>query len=748
MTAIGRISQALLAALIVFVLVPVGSALAVAPSIEITNPSAGSTTNNEAPSIEGMTSDSTDPVAVSIYTAAEPLFPAQTLIVSPEAGAWQAQATPLVDGAYLAKVEQGSEGEFGTAEAAFTVETIPQVSIGPVTSPTNSTTPTFGGTLGSAAGDLQEVAITVHLGSIGGPEVASGAATVSGSTWSFTTSPALSNESEPYFVQAVQLDQAGHKGEASASFMLDTKPPTPVINTPNAGETLKKSRPIFSGSTSAGDTTPIAIEIYSGKTISGTPQVLKVEHSGTSWTTGGSGPALTNGPYVVRAKQADAVGNVGMSLPVAFSVESPSPAVTLNVLPSFINDRTPSFSGSADTSEAEPHVTLKIWRGTSASGTLAQAPLTVAENAGAWAAGPAKDLPDGTYTAQAEQPAEAGGNPPGFSNASIFTVDTVAPVPTLSAPPASTGVETVSGLAGDEPSDSHQIVVELFSGSVAEPAQAFETITVIRAGGTWSATFAGLGSGEYTAVARQSDEAGNSGVSLPSTFAVSAPPAAASPSLSAPVASFTWVPASPVVGQSVSLVSNSIDASSAISAFAWDAAETGQLTPGGPLMTTTFATAGPHVVRLQVTDANGLSGVVAKTIVVSPQPLTLMQPFPIVRIAGVETSNGVKIRLLTVQAPATTKVTVTCKGRGCKTKSESRVAVASSKSKIKTGAVMLSFARFERSLRAGAVLQIRVSKAGQIGKFTSFTIRRHKLPLRTDSCLRPTSPAPIACPAS
>jgi hypothetical protein len=166
------------------------------------------------------------------------------------------------------------------------------------------------------------------------------------------------------------------------------------------------------------------------------------------------------------------------------------------------------------------------------------------------------------------------------------------------------------------------------------------------------------------------------------------------------------------------------------------------------VITTSFATVGAHVVHLRATGANGLSGVATKTITVGPPTAKLMQPFPIVRIAGAETSNGVKVRLLTVQAPLSTKVAVSCAGPGCKTKSESRTATASAKSKLKAGAVMLTFKRFERTLRAGVVLQIRVTKAGQIGKFTTFKIRRHKLPLRSDACLRPASSAPSACPVS
>jgi len=258
-------------------------------------------------------------------------------------------------------------------------------------------------------------------------------------------------------------------------------------------------------------------------------------------------------------------------------------------------------------------------------------------------------------------------------------------------------------------------------------------------------TFAGLAGGRYTVIARQSDEAGNTGSSAAQSFTVTAPPAPAAPS--PPVASFTWVPQTPTVGQSVSFVSKSSDASSAITGYGWDFAGSGPFTPGGALMTATFSTPGAHTVRLQVSDANGLSSTVAETLQVAPRAPTLMQPFPIVRIAGAETSGGARIKLLTVQAPAGAKVAISCKGRGCKTKSETRVASASSKSNSRSGAITLAFPRFQRRLGAGAMLQIRITKSGQIGKFTSFKIRRRKLPVRVDACLRPPSASPSPCPS-
>jgi large repetitive protein len=669
------------------------------------------------------------------------------------AGSWSYTSTSLADGEYTVVAFQGDEaGNVGASSSAtFVLDTVaPALGISSFPAVTANATPAFGGIPGRASGD-GPVHVFVHKGtSVSGPLATPEAtAALSPGAWSWS-SPHLPDGS--YTVQAEQADTAGNVTKTSpTTFRVDTTAPTLSIATPKGSDTLKSSRPTFSGSTgnATGDSSSVAIEIFTGESISGEPaQKLSVERSGSSWTTGGNGPRLPNGTYTVDVSEGDSVGNVGVSAPVTFSIDSPSPTVTLNALPRFIDYTSPAFSGGAQASEAEPSVTLKVWKGTSASGTLV-ASASAPESAGLWSLASIAALPEGTYTAQAEQ-ADVASNPPGVSAASTFTVDTTAPAPTLTAGPESSGLETVSGAAGIASGDRKQVTAELFQGPAGEPGQAFETITVNAKEGAWSATFAGLASGEYSVLARQSDEAGNTGSSAPQSFTVLAPaagaPAAPPAAPSPPIASFTWVPANPTVGQSVSLASNSTGVSSPLSGFAWDLGS-GQFAAGGPLLSTSFATPGSHVVRLQVSDANGLSSIATHTIVVAAQALKLMQPFPIVRIAGSETPSGARVKLLTVQAPAATKVAVSCKGPGCKTKSESRIATASSTSKSKAGAIMLAFPRFQRALKAGAVLQIRVSKAGEIGKFTSFTIRRNKLPVRVDACLRPPSSSPSPCPS-
>jgi hypothetical protein len=228
-------------------------------------------------------------------------------------------------------------------------------------------------------------------------------------------------------------------------------------------------------------------------------------------------------------------------------------------------------------------------------------------------------------------------------------------------------------------------------------------------------------------------------VSTPAALTVSSPVP--------PAASFAWFPAAPFVGEPVSLASNSTDPISPLTAFAWDLAGNGPLVGGGPVLSTWFSSPGAHLVRLRVTDSRGLSSVAAETIAVIPAPPILLQPFPVVRLVGLDTSSGVQLIVFTVLAPVNARITVTCRGHGCPTKFEKRLA-ASRKHKRKAGSLLIAFPRFERSLRAGITLEVRVSKPDRIGKYTKFVIRRGKLPTRVDACLNPVTSRPMPCPSS
>jgi hypothetical protein len=362
---------------------------------------------------------------------------------------------------------------------------------------------------------------------------------------------------------------------------------------------------------------------------------------------------------------------------------------------------------------------------------------------GVWSVTRATPLAPGEYTAVAKQKG-AGGS--GIAEAT-FTVDTSPPAIALSSPvngsATTSGSIAVAGTAGVGPGDLSAIAVALYSGGAAGPQSPVVTLGLQASNGVWSGTFGGLAPGTYTVQASQRDAAGNAGTSAPATFTVGVPPTPPGPT-----ASFSWVPSVPVVGQTVSLVSDSTDLASPITGFAWALAPNAPFAAGKPVLTTSFSTPGAHVVRLRVSDAAGRSSIATQTVPVSAYPSVLMQPFPVVRIAGAITGNGARIKLLTVQAPVGARVTVRCRGRGCRTKSESRSAKASSTGKQTAAAVLLTFNRFQRDYRAGTRLEILVVKLGEIGKYTSLKIRRHRVPVRQDACIAVADSNPIPCASS
>ena len=58
----------------------------------------------------------------------------------------------------------------------------------------------------------------------------------------------------------------------------------------------------------------------------------------------------------------------------------------------------------------------------------------------------------------------------------------------------------------------------------------------------------------------------------------------------------------------------------------------------------------------------------------------------------------------------------------------------------------MSIGAFEHYLRAGIRLGVRVTRAGRVGKYTTFTIRAGRSPMRKDRCLRPDRKRPVSCP--
>lgn len=732
------------------------------PAVTLSAPSDGAVLDTSNPTLSGGAAtapwdDSSVTVAVHQGESLSGKLEASESI--PVSGGKWSYGPHLGDGVYTAQASQGDEaGHTGTSGlVTFTVDTkTPLVSIDGVPPLTNVATPTLTGGAETEPWDNPFVTVTVHEGA---RLVLSERAAVVAGAWSYTT-PHLADGN--YSVQASQGDEAGHTGTSdTVAFTIDTTKPAVTLTEPASEADLAVSEPVFSGlaGDANGDEPSVNLKIYEieGESVSEAPvQEVKnlIPNPAHEWTTGSIGPRLSNGIYIAVAEQVDEAGNVGKSKATTFTIATRSPEVMLDTSgfvergARLLTGPSPSFDGIGATEPEDGNVvSVNVYAGTSAAGIPVRT-VSGALSGSSWTTPGAQALQDGTYTAQAEQTDTNPFSQPGVSNTVTFTVDADPPNVTLTTPAngsaTTNATVTFGGAAGTEEGDLKTVTVQLYSGSAVAGETPLEGITVPAATG-WAAVFGGLAPGTYTAQAEQRDDVGNIGRSEGVTFTVLAPAAPAAAAPSPPVASFKWIPADPQAGQPFTLASNSSAGSSPIVSYAWSLAGNGVFTHGESTLTTLFSTPGFHTVQLQVTDADGMSSTVAEKVAVATATVPLMQPFPVVRMAGSFTASGARISLLAALAPVGANVTITCHGKGCPAKSQAFVAAAGAKTK--SGTVQITFKRFQRFLRSGVVMEIWISKHGQIGKFTRFVIRRDKSPTRVDECLNPAGTVPIVCPS-
>jgi hypothetical protein len=704
--------------------------------------------NVTAPKFHGTATDTTG-VTVDIYAGAVPSGPIVSTAAAAASGQWtSAAATPaLASGEYTAVAVQASSlgNPAGASKPVnFVVDTTsPAVAIEPIRTPWNVRSPTFSGTT------TDTKPVVVHVLDAG-HEVASAEATPAGGRWKAgPVKPELAEGETAYTAYASEASSLGNPdGESKEiSFVVDTNPPDLTMG-PVAGSSNNFS-PVFSGATT--EAGQIVVSVYRGHAPGGslvrTAEAKAVEGPAGTWTwsTSPIAPLEAHAAvYTAVARQKSALtGNPeGKSQAQTFNVDPGLPTLLMSSPPREIGTSAPTFSGTSDQSGP---VTVKLFArkpgptGCEAQGSaLSQA---AASHGGPWSTAPASPgLPDGEYAAIAFQSAafeavEASTAP------ACFAIDTVPPVVAVTSPAAgavlSGGGVSVSGTAGVSAQDQRQVTVQVFAGNtVAAGSTPVQRVIVLSSAGRWSATFGGLAGGSYSVRALQSDEAGNVGVSSAVTFTEAS---GATAPAHGPAAAFSFYPGRPHVGETVSLVSSSTDDLSPISAYSWNLRGS-TFAPGAQTQTISFASPGNHTVQLAVTDAGGRRSVAVQVVPVS---YPLMRPFPVVRIAGTRSRGRVRLKVLSVQAPVGAIVSVTCSGKGCPTKSQARVVLAP---KSKTSAVpVLAFPRFERSLPPGVALVVRVTHAGEMGKYTRFVVRRGKLPVRSDACLNSTEATSVPC---
>jgi hypothetical protein len=117
-----------------------------------------------------------------------------------------------------------------------------------------------------------------------------------------------------------------------------------------------------------------------------------------------------------------------------------------------------------------------------------------------------------------------------------------------------------------------------------------------------------------------------------------------------------------------------------------------------------------------------------------PSRAPLMKPFPVVRVAGRFSGGRTTFTIVTVRAPRSAVIRLSCRGKGCPYRSRA------------VGARLVQVGSLQRTFRAGVVIDVRVTAAGVIGAYTRITVRDSRPPARLDQCLVPGNPRPQPCP--
>jgi hypothetical protein len=745
-----------LVALVAVAAGPVSAAMAEPPPITIVSPAEGGSILDPTPWFSGTTNGTLNSVTLHIYSgpsAAGTLVREEITTLGPAAGEWSLTPTPLLgEGTYTALATQPYELETSTSgPVTFTVDAAPVITSNPGDQTVLAGEPaTFTASSSGTPTPGVQWQVSTDGGSTWVPDTTDAVSATDTLTIANTTTVESGQENREY--QAVFTNGVGSPATSTTATLIVNAAPVVITNPASRGIKVGGSA-MFTASASGAPTPTVQ---WQESTDLGATWVNDTTDAGnTTGTLTVLGTTVAENGDEFRAVFTNAIGPPVPSAAATLTVSEKEVAPVITSDP--VDQTVLANEGAAFMAAASGVPTPAVkWQ--------------ISTDGGATWANDKTDSGSTTETLTVLSPtlAESGRefravftNMAGTvtSAPATLTVAKRAVAPVVTTNPSSKSVvlgETTAFVAAASGVPTPEVQWQLstdngatWANDITDAGNSTGTLTVI---GT---TVAESGY-EYRAVfANQAGTVTSSAV----TFSVTSPPSLAppappttptptpTPAPTPPAAAFTWLPAKPTTGESVVLASSSTDADSPLTAYAWDATGSGTFTAGGPAITTSFVTPGNHTVRLRVADGNGLTRVATETIPVSAAPLVLMQPFPVVRIAGSESSSGVKLSLLTVQAPVGTRVSLTCGGSHCPRRSESRVVVASSKNS-KAGSVLLTFSKFERSLHAGVMLEIRVSKPGEIGKYTSFRIRPNKAPARVDACVGPSTPKPIPCPSS
>ena len=242
---------------------------------------------------------------------------------------------------------------------------------------------------------------------------------------------------------------------------------------------------------------------------------------------GGGGGGGSNLVPAGASASLDTTGNPSITL--SFPDTTP-PVVSLDAPPARTNtDGVRVLTGAKGTVLGDGAVTVDVYSGAAATGSPVATLAAFIDVPGWFALWPTlvgqSSLPDGQYTVQATQ-VDGAGNV-GVSAPSTLVLDNIAPVVTLTSPTGGSvtnqATPRFAGVAGTTAGDGASVTVSIFDSSSKLAQTASGQRDAVTGAYSFRASSA-LSDGSYTAVASQTDDAGNTGQTATVTFRVDTQP--------------------------------------------------------------------------------------------------------------------------------------------------------------------------------------------------------------------------------
>jgi hypothetical protein len=493
----------------------------IAPSVALTPPSPDPT-NDNTPTLSGTATDATSPITSVEYR----VDGGDWITAEASNGTFDELSEDFIftmaelgDGEHLVQVRATDTAENASLSASytFTVDTtLPSLTLNPFLNYTNDNTPTLSGTATDATSPITSVEYRVNDGDWIAAEAINGTFDELSEDFTFTMVELADGQ---HLVQVRATDAAENVSPlASRVFTMDTTAPSLILN-PFPDYTNDNTLTL---SGLAIDTTsPINLVEY--RVDSG--DWIAAEASNGTFDEPSEDFAFTmaeldDGEHLVEVRATDAVGNVSLPASHTFTVDATPPSLTLNPFPSYTNDPTPAFSGTAtDTLSPITSVQYRL-------------------DGGAWIPATAVDdvfdepteeyylitamLADGPHTIEVRAWDVLGNTTTPANYATVtFIVDTTPPSITLTPlfpDPTNDNTLTISGTAIDTTSliasaeysidNGDWVAAEAINGTFDELSEGFTFTTAI------------LADGSHTVQVRAWDAAGNITTLASDTFIV------------------------------------------------------------------------------------------------------------------------------------------------------------------------------------------------------------------------------------